>query len=248
MNKDQIDERFLVRGRMEILCLLNDLIHRYEAITVSASDGAGAFVTRLLEARDQVLIFEAAGDGAADLPLLQGASCEVMARPDGILVQFSGENVQRVAWGGSEALCMPLPQSIVRLQRQESLRIRIPAAAGLMVQLFADGGASLGAWPLHDLSVGGLGIDIGDGSRLAGQNIVRVMLELPDLGALDCAVTVRHTSLLADSASQPSGRIGLGFCDLPVAARATIQRYILNTAQARRSLTSEADAGDRDEI
>lgn len=241
INTEQIDERFLVRGRMEILGVLNDLIHRDEAVTVSLS--AGAFVTRLLEARDQILIFEAADDGAAHRCLLPGATCEVVARPDGILVQFSGANLQPIVWDGSAALCMPLPHSIVRLQRQESLRIRIPAAAGLMVQLLDDVGASLGAWPLHDLSVGGLGVDIGDVARLAGHNIVRVMLELPELGTLDCAVSLRHTSVLADS-----GRVGLGFCDLPGAARAAIQRYIINTAQAQCSQMAESEAGGRDEI
>jgi flagellar brake protein len=244
LNIDQIEDRFLVRGRMEILHILNDLIHRYEPITVNFNNGADSFVTRLLEARDQVLIFEADQDGAAGLARVKDADCFFLAHPDGIRVQFSGSKVRCISWGGTNALSMPLPQCIARLQRQESLRIQIPAATGLVVQLFDDTGASLGAWPVHDLSVGGLGVNVAGQLHLKTANsLARASFHLPELGTVDCAVVLRHTSDFNRGEPNPSYRIGVGFSDLPVAMRAMIQRYIINSGHARRNLMTEDEAG-----
>jgi flagellar brake protein len=245
LSNEQIEERFLVRGRMEILHILNDLIHRYEPVTINYNDGADSFVTRLLEARDQVLIFEPDEDGAVSLARLKSADCFFLAHPDGIRVQFSGSQVRRISWGGSNALSMPLPQCIARLQRQESLRIQIPASAGLVVQLFDDRGVSLGAWPLHDLSVGGLGVNVADQLHLKTANsLARARLHLPELGTVDCAVVLRHTSDFNRGEPNLSYRIGVGFCDLPVAMRAMIQRYIITSGHARRNLMTEEAANN----
>jgi len=35
LKKDEIDDRFYVQGRMEILDVLNDLVHRREPVTVN---------------------------------------------------------------------------------------------------------------------------------------------------------------------------------------------------------------------
>ncbi len=243
---DTIDERFIVHGRMAILSLLNELIHRHEPVTVHFNDDAGCFVTRLLEARDKTLIFDAGSDRQTNQRLLAASACNFLAYPDGIRVQFSSGAVQPVSWDGSDVFCVPLPDRLARLQRQESFRILVPAQQALHAELFARDGTSLGAWPLHDLSVGGLGVNVDGQPDLAlGPKIARAHLSLPQHGEIDCAASLRHATDLAGSQGKFAYRIGVAFSDLMPEMRAAIQRYIIHTAQ-QRSPTTERDIDDAD--
>lgn len=243
VSNTEIDERFFVHGRMEILNLLNDLILRREPVTVSFDDGKECYISTLLEVRPKTLIFEPSTDGDANKRLLKSRTSFFVARPDGIRVQFLGNQAKRMSWGGSPAFSVPLPERLVRLQRQESYRILIPVAKALTVTLYAEDGSNLGEWPLHDLSVGGIGATLVGEPRLElGQAIARISLHLPDLGAIDCSVTLRHTTGLADDEVLLRYRIGLGFSGLLPAMRAAIQRYIIKLEQERRDLAENKDA------
>jgi c-di-GMP-binding flagellar brake protein YcgR len=238
-----VDERFFVHGRMEILDLLNDLILRCEPITVSFDNGKDCLATTLLEARAKTLIFEESTDAALNERFLKSRNASFVARPDGIRVQFFGNPAKRISWGGNPAFSVPLPQRVVRLQRQESYRVLIPAAKALTVNLYAADGSNLGEWPLHDLSVGGVGATLVGEPRLdLGQTIARVSLLLPDLGAIDCSVSLRHATGLAQDEVLLRYRIGLGFSGLLPAMRAAIQRYIISLEQERRGMAEGANA------
>ena len=240
MSNDDIEERFFVHGRMEILDLLNDLILRQQPVNVSFNAGQDGFATTLLEARHKALIFDPAAEAGANLALLACRACTFIAHPDGIRVQFAGRSVRRLSWGGADALCVRLPDKVARLQRQESFRILIPAAQVLAVRLFSADGTALGEWPLHDLSIGGLGISAGELPRLeSGQVIARVQLALPDHAQIDCPATPSHVTSVADADGNLRYRIGLAFSALPPAMRATIQRYIIQVEHARRTAASE---------
>ena len=143
---------------------------------------------------------------------------------------------------------MPLPERLVRLQRQESFRILIPDA--LTVRLFAKDDASLGEWPLHDLSVGGLGVTINGPSRMqVGRSLARVSLLLPQHGEIACAVTLRHaTELATDLATDAVDaryRIGVAFSNLPAEMGAAIQRYIIEQEYERRKRAMDDAADDQ---
>lgn len=245
LNNNEIEDRFWVGGRMEILNVLDDLIHRREPITVTFGGGIPDLPTRLLEARKKTLIFESSSDIDAMLHLLKDPACFFRARPDGIGVRFQGGLARRISWGGSAAFSVPFPERLARLQRQESFRILIPAEKALAVSLFSNQGVSLGEWPLHDLSVGGLGVTVSGPSRVElGRTIARVNLQLPGHGKIDCPVILRHATNLATDEPNPPYRIGVEFSGLPQEMGAAIQRYIIKMEHERRSLAGEYDADD----
>jgi len=243
LSNDENDDRFSVQGRMEILNVLNDLIHRREPVSVTFGDG-DAFHTTLLEVRKNTLIFAMSPDQDVNQAFLRTHACSFLARPDGICVQFTGGRVRRISWGGG-ALSMPLPERLVRLQRQESFRILIPPQQAVKARLFSIDGTSLGEWPVHDLSVGGLGVTVDEPSSAAlGQRIASVSLLLPERGEIACAVSLRHATDLAQDEGNSPHRIGVAFSDLSAEARAVIQRYIIDLEYERRRLAMENVADD----
>lgn len=240
---DGIDERFLVRGRMEILALLNELIYRQEPVSIHF--GADECIeTQLLEAREHVLVFEACNDAEANRRLAASSSCIFLAHPEGIRVLFATDQAQPVSWGGSAAFSVLLPAQLARLQRQESFRTIVPPQSAPGVTLYAGDGAPLGQWPLRDLSVGGLGVAVNSQAETAhAPGVARVRLALPGHGDVDCAVHLRHATDLRQPSGDLAYRIGFSFAGLPEPMRVAILRYIVDVEQARREapLSNQAE-------
>lgn len=234
MHIDGIDERFLVRGRMEILALLNELIYRQEPVNIRFGVDEG-FETRLLEAREHMLIFEAGNDAGVNHRLENCSACSFVAYPEGIQVLFAAMQVQPVCWGDCAAFSAQLPECVARMQRQESFRTIVSPQAAPDVTIYAGDGKVLGRWPLRDLSVGGLGVAVGDQAELAQTPAAsRVRLDLPGHGAIDCAVRLRHATSLGESGEGHAGRLGFSFAGLPEAMRVAILRYIVDSERERR--------------
>jgi len=234
LSDDDIEERYFLRGRMEIQSVLNELIYRREPVTVYFNGGRDFFQTILLDARADALVFDLSGDLDLNRRLSAASSCVFVSRLEGIRVQFAGGSPGRFSWGGNDAFWVPLPERMVRVQRRESYRILLPVAKPLMLKLFAADGGALGTWPAHDLSVGGVGFSaLGAPAFEAGQAIARLKLELPWPIIIDCAAQVRHVTQVSE---QQDGRyrVGLSFSDLAPATGVAIQRFITKIEHQRR--------------
>lgn len=237
LSDDEIEDRYFLLGRMEILSVLNDLIHHREMVTVYFNGGNEFFLTTLLEARPEALIFDPSGDPEANRRLPASPGCVFVAHQNGIRVQFAGSQPRQFAWGSSDAFRVPLPERVVRVQRRESYRILLPVAKPFMVGIDAQDGMPAAAWPAHDLSVGGAGFTVTGEPRFeAGQNIARIMLALPKQHAIECAAQVRHVTPVGDRQHAQRYRVGIAFSALSAATGVAIQRYITQIEHQRRGL------------
>ncbi len=239
LSDDEIEDRYFLRGRMEIISVLNDLIHRREQITVHFNSGRDFFMTTVLEARQDALVFDISGDAKINQRLSQSSGCVFVARLNGIRVQFVVTQPERFSWGGSDAYIVPLPERIVRMQRRESYRITLPVTKPLIVKFYAADGIGLGEFATHNLSVGGLGIAaVGRTALELSEKIARARVLLTKQRSVDCDAVVRHTTVLAERANESHYRIGVAFSDLPSSMGVMIQRYITKTEHERANLDS----------
>ncbi|MDF3035036.1 MAG: flagellar brake protein [Paucimonas sp.] len=239
LSDDEIEDRFFLLGRMEILNVLNDLIHRRETLTVYFNGGSDFIVTTLLEARQDGLVFDLSGDEKANRRLPRSSSCVFVGRLDGVRVQFSSGQAAPISWGGADAFEALLPERVVRLQRRESYRILLPVAKPMMVKLMGSGGKSLGEWPGHDLSVGGVGLTLtGTPEFDVSELLPLIVMEIP-MGRqrlINCSACVRHITPEGEHREAPRHRIGLSFENLPPATGVAIQRYIIKIELERRGI------------
>lgn len=235
LSDDEIEDRYFLRGRMEILSLLHELILRREPVTVYFNGGRDFFQTTLLEARADALVFDLSGDPEINKRLPVSPTCIFVSNINGIRVQYACGQAERFSWGGSDAFWVPPPDRIVRVQRRESYRILLPVAKPLMVKLFSENNSVLGEWPAHDLSVGGLGFStIGEPPLEADQQIARLRLPLQGQVAIQCAVQVRHVTPMGERQDGIRFRVGVSFIDLPPATGVAIQRFITKIEHQRR--------------
>ncbi|MCU6435626.1 flagellar brake protein [Undibacterium sp. Jales W-56] len=236
LSNDEIEDRYFLLGKMEILNILNDLIHRREPVTVYFNGGQEFILSMLLEARSEALIFDLGGDQRANKLLPKSATCAFVAMPDGIRVQFTGVKPNRFMWGESQAFWVPLPERIIRLQRRETYRNILPVANPLKVTLWMEDGTRINDMVLHDLSVGGFGATVtGLPSLRADDKIRHLEIPLSDKTTLICSGQVRHVTLISRDGHRRY-RIGVKFFKLPHAMEVAIQRYIIKTEYERRKL------------
>lgn len=236
LSNDEIEDRYFLLGKMEILNVFNDLIHRREPVTVYFNGGQEFILSMLLEARAEALIFDLGGDERANKLLPKSATCAFVAMPDGIRVQFTGLQPNRFMWGEHQAFWVPLPERIIRLQRRETYRNLLPVANPLKVALFMEDGTKIHDLVLHDLSVGGFGATItGLPSLRADDKIMQLEIPLSDKTILTCAGHIRHVTLISRD-GHGRYRIGVKFFKLPHAMEVAIQRFIIKTEYERRKL------------
>jgi c-di-GMP-binding flagellar brake protein YcgR len=235
LSDEEFEDRFFVLSRMEILSVLNELIHRREPVTVSFGGGRLSFLTTLLEVRPQALIFDMGGDVEANDKLPASETCVFAARPEGVRVQFSAGRARRFSWGGSDAFWVPVPERIVRLQRRESFRVALPVLGGPVLKVFADGDGKPREWPIHDLSVGGLGASVGaDCGIEVGSQLARISFSLHGKEQIRSAATVAHLSFIAERHGNAIHRLGVRFDGLSRPVEVQIQRTIIEIEHERR--------------
>ena len=116
-----------------------------------------------------------------------------------------------------------LPESVLRFQRRDSYRLKIPLGRPLLCEVPAnDEGTERVSVRVRDISVAGVGlIDYPKDLRVAvGTVWTGCRIQLPDLGPLLGDIEVMH-------ASEGEGRrCGCRFQNLPLAMANLIQRYI----------------------
>lgn len=237
----EIEDRFFVEGRMAILGLLHELIHRREHLNVRFGARNDDFLmTILLDARPEGLIFDIGSIDQTNQRILQAKGCIFVGAPDGVRVQFSTGPAQRVSWGGQDAFQVSLPTRAVRLQRRETFRVATPIVRPLLAYLLGEGGGVLRQCPVHDIAVGGVGLSVGaDFSLEAGTALANVVVDLPELGRVQSAATVRHVTELSRAAGSVKARAGLRFDHLPRAFDIAIQRYVVQVEHDRHRLARD---------
>ncbi len=236
LSNEEIEDKYFLLGQIEILQLLNLLAHRREAVSVYFNSGQNFILTVLLSARPDGLVFDIGGDPRNNKLLEKAQQCVFMAFPDGIRVQFTGKVPQRFIWGDDAAFWCELPERVVRLQRRESFRNKLPLSHPIKARLSDTQGQLFAEWSIHDLSVGGFGIVIdGQPQLLVGELISQVWITLSTHKNLHCSIIVRHISPI-DNARSGKYQVGFSFVNLPHDMDIAVQRVILNLEYERHRL------------
>lgn len=237
LSDEEIDDRYVLFGRMEILSTLNELVHGREPVTVHFDGGRNFFLTTLLEVRPEALIFDLGGNEANNRKLLRSDSCVFVAAPGGVRIQFSTGKANRFSWGGMDAFWVPLPQRVTRLQRRECYRLTMPISRPILVHLRTVAGDSPTGWPLHDLGVFGCGALVEDAfTGNVDAPLSHVAIAIPDRIEVACSGHIRHLTKETGERRKHRRRLGIRFMDLPRGMEVQLQRYIVFMEHERRKL------------
>ncbi len=235
-----VDEsRYRVHDRLEIAAGLEALVRSRSLVTGYFDSGREFFLTAVVfvdEPRDQVVL-DCASDRATNERALGADLVTFSATHQRIKIEFETHTLEPILLEGRDALSMPLPESLLRLQRREYFRIDTPLTRPLRCVIPARGRLPAIEASILDISCGGVAIaDVPAGADFpVGEVLHGCVISLPDMGSVKADLTVKNAfeSTLRNGARRK--RFGLEFAGIPERSRVLIQRYINQMERQRRA-------------
>lgn len=232
---------YQVESRREIIALLRGFREKNQLISMYINNGAEAFITSVLDVDDanNTVIIDSASSNEANQRIVEASQVFFDGLLDKISIQFSSSKLQRTIFERRPALLMPMPTTLIRLQRRENYRINTPISNPIkcLIPIEVESITQTGKFSLVDISCGGVAIL--DDHRLLniaiGTRYVDCQISLPGIGILETTLDVRNSQDLTLLNGRTTRRIGCEFINLSSRTLASVQRYIMNLERERNA-------------
>ncbi len=237
---DEDIERCTMNGRREIAFQLRSLIKHSERVSVSFDEGRQSFLTVLIDLSedDDSLYFDIGGSEETNRAFLKAERCAFAGIIEGIRIQFSAPRAKKMSLKGEQVFAVPLPKSLLRLQRRDAFRLPLPTSKPYICRIRRGSPGEL-ALPLHDISVGGIGIQVVDHLGFeAMEQLDNCWIDLRDSGMLTVTLEVRYIMSKESRSGKPVFHMGCRFLKLSPLNETLIQRFMARVEAERRTLSA----------
>ena len=235
---DEEIERCTLRGVREITFLLRGLSKQGERISVIFDSGKQSFLTVLIDVSsdDKSLYFDVGGSEEINRAFLRAEHSTFTCTIDGIRVQFSAQPARETLLRGERVFAVPVPGSLLRLQRRDVFRLQLPTGKPYICRIRRGSPQEI-ALPLHDISVGGVGILSSEALAFEPLEVLEnSWIDLRDSGALALTLQVRYITALESRLGKPLWHMGCQFLKLTALNETLIQRFMGRREAERRAL------------
>jgi c-di-GMP-binding flagellar brake protein YcgR len=226
--ENHVYDRLRVDDGAEVLALLHACAASRATCSVRAAGRPESYLSVLHEiAADGVAVLDPPRAPVIERALLPGSIASIELRLHDVRVSFEAR-VDRIAPGaGRPRLRLHRPDSLIRLQRRETHRVRVPGDTTVRLTLDASVPA-LSSVAMHELGIQGGALTVtGRRERFeAGTLFEHARLVLPDGDAWVVAARVVHAAVLRRHAEQAALRIGVQFVRPPPGFEAALTRLV----------------------
>jgi c-di-GMP-binding flagellar brake protein YcgR len=231
------DGKYRIASRVEIVAILRDLLKASELVTAYFNEGRDFVVTAVLQvdAERGFAVLDSGANTQQNERLLASGQLNATASQHGVRIQFRAGPIQLVTFDGRPAFRVPIPDSLVKLQRREYYRMPTPLTRPVKCELPAAEGERAHV-VIADISVGGVclmgqpeGVNLQLGQTLPGCRIL-----LPDTGTVTTNLVVRNSYTVTLKNGTAARRTGCEFVRLGAQQEAMVQRYIMKLDRERR--------------
>ncbi len=247
MNDQELEKwrDYEVKSRREVVALLHQIGEKHQLVRMLVRGEADVCVTTLL-AVDPVthtMVLDRSIERMQNERILEAGTLRCDTSLDKIRILFTAANLRPTLFEGKAALCADIPASLIRLQRRQFYRMETPvsnpvrAILPLPLEPAAETGAASAAFPLHDISCGGIAIfdSTFQLDNTIGVRFPNCRIELPEIDPVTVALEVRYSQDLTLLNNKSKRRIGLQFADISRGDAASVQRYITRLERERNA-------------
>jgi c-di-GMP-binding flagellar brake protein YcgR len=237
---DEEIERCTLSGQREIVFQLRSLIRHGARVSVSFDEGRQSFLTVLIDLADDEaeLYFDIGGSEETNRAFLKAERCLFAGVVDGIRLQFSAKQARQVTLQGEQVFAVAVPKSLLRLQRRDAFRLQLPSSTPYICRI-RRGSPAETALPLHDISLGGVGIHSTEAlSFEAMEQLENCWIDLHDSGMLAVTLEVRYVMSSESRTGKPVFHMGCRFLKLSPMNETLIQRFMARIEAERRALSA----------
>ena len=237
---DEEIERCTLHNRREIVFQLRGMIKRGDRVSVIFQEGKQSFLTVLIDIaeNDGLLYFDIGGSSEINQAYLKATHSTFSTFIDGIRLQFPAVQGRETKLKGERVLAVPIPKTLLRLQRREVFRLQLPSAKPYTCRI-RRGTPEETLLPLHDISVGGIGIHATQPLEYAPlEKLESCWIDLADNGMLNVTLEVRYVHPIESRTGKSFWHLGCRFVDLSPASETQIQRFMARIEAERRALSA----------
>lgn len=223
---------YRVRSRREIIALLRSIGERNQLVRMLINHGTDTIVTSILkidETNDTVLL-DCAPTAVMNQRVLDSETLSFETILESIRILFTSPPADSCVYENLPAFIIPLPDSVIRLQRREFYRVPTPVTTPVRCTIpvtAVDGHVMPIVATLHNISGGG--ISIVDDKKLIDPTIGRIYqncrIDLPG-GAITVALQVRNLLEVTLTNGKSIHRLGCEFVDPSNGTLGAVQKYI----------------------
>lgn len=237
---DEELERCTLTGQREIVFQLRTLIRHNERVSVIFDEGRQSFLSVLIEVSENnnALYFDIGGSDEVNTAFLKSERCQFQCNIEGIRIQFTGRSPRIVSLRGEKVLAIPLPTSLLRLQRREAYRLSLPTSKPYICRI-RRGTPEEAEFPLYDISVGGLGIQVTEQPSLEPMTVLEsCWVDLREFGMLNVNLEVRYIRESQSRTNKTIWHVGCRFVNISPNNETLIQRFMARLEAERRALSA----------
>jgi c-di-GMP-binding flagellar brake protein YcgR len=216
---------YLIHSRREIVALLRRLTEKRELVRMIFSEGEEAIATAVLEVREDSVIIDSAPNADQLERVLASRSISFDTALERIRIAFFTTRIEACMHDGLPALRIPLPETMVRLQRREYYRVLTPRCS---IQMEHEGGPPPVSFAVQNVSAGGIALiddeQVLDASK--GTEYSNCELLLPGAQSIIATLCVMNCCDITLYNGRTARRIGCAFVNPNAAMLALVQRYV----------------------
>ena len=242
-------DHFRLESRLEIARVLRDMARDGDLLTAyfNRPGGSGAGPTDFLlttvlsvDTDKGLVVLDYGPDETLNRQLLEQGRATLVGNQSGVRIQFTADGIERRRLADGPAFIAPLPRSMVRVQRREFYRLRIPIAQPVHCRFHLEDGTPV-EMEVLDISVGGVGVLESEDTHVAGWEegtvIPNCRIDLPDHGTIETDIEIRNRLEVHEASRRDYYRDGCRFLHLDTGTSAQLQRYMHKVELERRRLT-----------
>ena len=216
---------YMIHSRREIAVLLRRLTDKRELVRMIFSEGEEAIATAVLDVNDDSVIIDSAPDAEQLARVLASSSISFDTALERVRVAFFTTRIEPCLHDGLPALRIPLPETMIRLQRREYYRVLTPRCS---IQIEQEDGPPPVSFAVQNVSAGGIAL-IDDEMALEptkGAEYANCELMLPGAQSVIVTLCVMNCCDMTLFNGRMARRIGCAFVNPNAAMLALVQRYV----------------------
>lgn len=225
------EQQFLITSQKEILFILHTIEHKQSRSALFFNDGANFLLTTVLDVNESGLWLGASNLDSENRAALESKDAIFVSSHYQVRVQFSASKVETAHHNDQNALYIPLPKSILRMQRRDYFRLPTPFQNPLQCVITTSDPQVIPPEQqvtIMDISVGGVALVCEEHNieLLPGNIYPNCQIELPDVGTLTASIKVKNSFEVLAPDGSTQKRAGCEFQKLDGASEIMLQRFI----------------------
>lgn len=229
------DNRFLIHSKREIQFVLHGIAQKGSRIVLYYDEGNSFILTTALAVDNQGLWLEPGPTHKDTLRLAKSKKIIFISSHQQVKVQFVSHHAESVLFKNTNAIYLPLPDTLLRLQRRDYYRLVTPAVHPLKCSIpgahqhFSQKREMV----IMDISSGGIALvcETEDTELVPGKVYPDCKIPLPDETTIIAAIQVMNNFVVTTPSGSTYKRAGCQFVNLDGKMEIQLQRYITQQQQ-----------------